>query len=53
MAEENTYTTVDEGVVSCNDCGACAPTEAMVIHYDTCTPGESKKWEKHHSENEE
>jgi len=34
-----------EMIAVCNDCGAQAPTEAQVVHYPTCEPGESAKWE--------
>ena len=53
MAKEHTYTTVDEDIVACNDCGAHADTKAKIVHHDTCVPGESKKWEEYYSENEE
>ena len=47
---ENSYTEVTEGVVQCNDCGAHADTKENVSHYDSCNPGESKKWEDFYNE---
>jgi hypothetical protein len=38
---------------SCNDCGAHADKPENVKHHDSCTPGESKKWEKFYGENQD
>lgn len=32
----------------CNDCGAYADTEAKIVHYETCRPGESQEWEDYY-----
>jgi len=42
-----------EGVYSCDNCGATAQKVEEIQHHRTCTPGESKKWEKYYQENGE
>ena len=42
----NEYTNVVEGVWQCNDCGAHADSKENIVHHDSCTPGESKRWEE-------
>lgn len=46
----HTYTTVDDGIVVCNDCGAWAETADEVVHYPTCKPGESDRWQQWYAE---
>jgi hypothetical protein len=38
---------------SCNDCGAYADKPTNINHHDSCTPGESKKWEKIYGEKQD
>lgn len=38
------------GMVICNECGARARTIEEVLHFEYCTPGESRKWEKYYNE---
>jgi len=33
----------------CNDCGAFSIKPKEVKHYNSCKPGESKKWEEHYA----
>ena len=41
----------DFDVWSCNNCGAHSLKGPEDIrHYDTCTPGECKRWEKYYSD---
>jgi protocatechuate 3,4-dioxygenase beta subunit len=35
----------------CNDCGAYAELKKNIVHYQTCNPGESKRWETEDKEN--
>ena len=51
MNEE--VTRVEDDVCVCNNCGAHASSEKEIKHYKTCSPGESKKWEKFYSQNTE
>ncbi len=44
----HSYTTIDEGIVVCNDCGAWAETEEEVVHHATCHPGESAYWQSYY-----
>ena len=48
----NEYTNVVEGVWQCNDCGAHADSKEDVAHHESCTPGESKKWEESYGNEE-
>jgi hypothetical protein len=50
---QNQYTNVMDGVWQCNDCGAHADTKENVVHFKTCQPGESAKWEKFYSEEQD
>ena len=47
---DNTYTTVAEGIVVCNDCGAHAAKSTLVVHATTCDPGCSERWAKYYEE---
>jgi hypothetical protein len=48
------WTRVEGDIYVCDDCGAHAKhTPDAIIHHTTCTPGESKKWEKFYKENNE
>lgn len=49
----NEYTFIKEaGIWQCNDCGAYAAKREDVKHYDSCMPGESKKWEEFYGREE-
>lgn len=46
---ELTHIKIDDGgpdVYVCNNCGANAVEINNIQHHDTCTPGESKRWEE-------
>jgi hypothetical protein len=47
------YTNVTKGVWQCNDCGAYADKKENIVHYDSCQPGESKKWEDFYEDQKE
>jgi len=52
QADEYIY--IDEAEVwVCGNCGAYAGKKEEVAHYDTCKPGEGKKWEIYSKANEE
>jgi len=55
MADEYTYIDLEdeEGVWVCDNCGAHANEKENVKHHNTCKAGESKRWEKYYSEQEE
>ena len=45
-------TTLIEGYVNCNNCGASALKNTPLEHHDTCRPGEAAKWERYYEEAE-
>lgn len=45
MAVEE-VTWIDDTICVCDNCGAFADSPENIKHHRTCTPGESKKWEK-------
>ena len=47
---ETTYIE-EEGIHVCNNCGSQGTSVDNIDHYPTCRKGESKKWEKFYSEN--
>lgn len=52
MSDEFTY--IKEAKIwNCNNCGAYHKKKKKIKHYSTCTPGESKKWEKIYGEQKE
>lgn len=49
---ETTY--IEEaGIHQCNNCGAQNISVDTINHHPTCQEGESKKWEKFYSKNNE
>lgn len=47
-------TFIDRGeVYVCDNCGAFAKRAEDIKHHDTCTPGESKKWENYYNKGKE
>ena len=45
-------TTLIDGYVNCNNCGASTRVNADLKHYPTCRSGEAAKWEKHYEDAE-
>lgn len=49
MSSETTHLE-DIGVHVCDNCGAHSDEIKTITHYDSCTPGEAKKWEKYYND---
>ena len=50
---DDEYTWVEDDICVCDNCGAYAPSKKEVKHHKTCRPGESKRWEKIYSQEED
>ena len=44
MANNKTTYIEEADIHQCNDCGAYSAEVDKIIHYKTCTPGESERW---------
>lgn len=53
MSKDQEVTWVEDDICVCNNCGAHAESPQKIKHFETCQPGEAKKWEKFYSEEEE
>lgn len=41
---------INLSLYQCNDCGATARTPELVVHYETCVPGESERWAQYYND---
>lgn len=48
--QPHTYTFIDDVGYVCNDCGAWAEEQDEVVHYPSCSPGESARWQQMYAE---
>ncbi len=53
--QPHTYTHIDpdnpeDDIVVCNDCGASGESEDEIVHYPSCTPGMSARWQQLYKE---
>lgn len=48
--QPHTYTPIEGVGYVCNDCGAHGEVQDEIVHYPTCVPGESDRWQQWYSE---
>lgn len=51
--QPHTYTHIEGVGYVCNDCGAHGEVQDEIVHYPTCNPGESDRWQQWYSESED
>ncbi len=48
--QPHSYTFIEDVGYICNDCGAHAEHEDEVVHYPSCSPGMSARWQQYYAE---
>lgn len=48
--DEDEVTEIPNVGFQCNNCGAHARRVSAIQHFDTCKPGESKRWEEYYND---